>query len=107
MAPADSRMIVRTLSEGALVIQIGGRGEEIELRVKNDAIARFFCATADLAQVLQGVPIQLAAPGESVSILLQGDSVRVAFVAINHDRASCPFPAQDLRDVLEEIRALG
>lgn len=104
---SPSGMIVRTLSEQAVVVQVGGSGDNLHLRVKGEAIARFHFATSDLLQMLEGVPIHLAGPGESVSLVRQGDAVRLAFSAVGHDRAFCSFSARALQEALEEILDIG
>ncbi|RYG34682.1 hypothetical protein EON81_14890 [bacterium] len=58
-----------------------------------------------MEQVLQGVPIHLSAPGESVMISRQGDAIRIVFSVVSHDRALCNFPAEDLKNALAEVRA--
>jgi hypothetical protein len=100
-------VIVRTLNEERVLVQIGSAGEQVYLRIRDGASFHFTCSVGDLEQVLSGVPLQIAAPGDRCTLARHGDFIRVSVQARERERTSAAFAAEDLREAITAIRAAG
>lgn len=98
-------MTPQTLCSDVLSVVIDGSGDRTILEVRGRTAARFVCHTADLEQALNGVRVQVSAEDSFCVIARSGSEIRLEFATPDEGRHSCVFPAEELRDALDRVRA--